>query len=689
MKVNETGEAMVESITTNSHETTTNSHETTTNSHETTSNSHVTTTTLYSKQNGSNGINLPGEVVTSVKTMHQNGPTQTVTKVETITVESNGIAEPKAEVMSITSVDSSEFLNGPDQILPATAISTSEANGRVKLRIEESGEGAKKPISVPGLLHQIAEQYPDQPALASREDGGPWKTITYREYEQQVRTVAKAFLKLGLKRYHSVCILGFNSPEWFISDLAAIYAGGFAAGIYTTNSPEACHYCAERSRANIIVVEDKKQLDKILEIKDRLPELKAIVQYHGKPSAEGVLSWEELMKIGNGESDTQLNNVLKTIAVNECCTLVFTSGTVGNPKAAMLSHDNFTWNGNALYEYIEAKKLKEVIVSYLPLSHVAAQGSLVKTLSEVRPTRFLAVPRVWEKIYEKMQQIGSQSGMVKRAIASWAKGHGLQHYMDKMNGIESNSWSYILARSLVFSRIKNALGLDRCQTFLSGAAPISVDIKKYFMSIDIPVMDAFGMSETTGGHTISHHNAFRLEATGQKRPGIHAKIVNPDEDNQGEELIITAGGENIAPTLIEDEVKAQLPCISNAMLIGDKRKFLSILLTFKTEMNMETGEPLDELTEDAKKWCKEVGFPANTVKEILEGESDKIMAAIQKGIDQANTKAISNAQRVQKFQILPHDFSIPTGEIGPTMKLKRNVVSKIYEDVIERFYKDT
>ncbi|KAJ9591842.1 hypothetical protein L9F63_001659, partial [Diploptera punctata] len=650
----------------------------------------------------------------------------------------------------------------PDQVLPAESLSTSLANGRVKLRIEESGTAARSPISVPGLLHQRALEYPDIPALVSKGEDGNWKSLTFKEYEASVRTCAKAFLKLGLKRYHSVCILGFNSPEWFISDLAAIYAGGFAAGIYTTNSADACHYCASRSRANIIVVEDKKQLDKVLEIKDRLPELRAIIQYSGKPHVDGVLSWEELMKIGSEESDTELDNVLKTIGVNECCTLVFTSGTVGNPKAAMLSHDNFTWNAIAITEYLEAGMAKEVLVSFLPLSHVAAQildiyisiavaatvyfadkdalkGSLVKTLQEVRPTRFLAVPRVWEKIHEKMLQIGSQSGPLKRAIASWAKGHGLQHYMDKMNGTESNTLSYLLARTLIFSRIKQALGLDRCVTCLSGAAPISIDVKKYFLSIDIPVMDAFGMSETTGGHTLSHHNAFRLEATGRKRPGVHSIIINPDEENQGEacfggrhifmgyldepektaealdeegwlhsgdigkidsddylyitgrikELIITAGGENIAPVILEEEIKTQLPCISNAMLIGDKRKFLSILLTFKTEMNMETGEPLDELTPETKKWCKDVGFEANTVKDILEGQSEKIMEAIQKGIDRANTKAISNAQRVQKFQILPRDFSIPTGEIGPTMKLKRNVTAKMYEDIIERFYKET
>lgn len=155
------------------------------------------------------------------------------------------------------------------------------------------------------------------------------------------------------------------------------------------------------------------------------------------------------------------------------------------------------------------------------------------------------------------------------------------------------------------------------------------------------------------------------------------------------ELIITAGGENIAPVLIEEEVKSQLPCISNAMVIGDRRKFLSILLTLKTEMNLDTGEPLEELAPVTKQWCRRLGCKANTVKDVLTGPNEQVMAAIQKGIDEANAKAISNAQRVQKFQILSHDFSIPTDEIGPTMKLKRNVVEKKYADIIERFYQET
>nr|CAD7446791.1 unnamed protein product [Timema bartmani] len=558
------------------------------------------------------------------------------------------------------------------------------------------------------------------------------------EYRTAVRTCSKAFLKLGLKRYHSVCILGFNSPEWFISDLAAIHAGGFAAGIYTTNSPEACHYCAENSRANIIVVEDQKQLDKILQIRERLPELKAIIQYTGTPpDTPGIYSWDDVMKMGREESDEKLEQVLKTIAINECCTLVYTSGTMGNPKAVMLSHDNLTWSAHVVGEYLHlVPGSGESLVSFLPLSHVAAQsvdihlalfeagtvyfadkdalkGSLVNTLQEVRPTRFLGVPRVWEKIYEKMTRIGSQNGSIKRSIATWAKGHGLQHNLDKIKGIDSNSLGYSMASLLVFSKIKKALGLDRCKTFLNGAAPLSIEIKKYFLSLDILLCDAYGMSETTAGHTVSRDDIFRLTSAGKSLPGTKTKIYNPGQDQQGEvcmwgrhifmgylnnelntsesldeegwlhsgdigqldeegflyitgrikELLITAGGENIPPVIIEDVIKNELPFLSNVTLIGDQRKFLSVLLTFKTNINMETGEALDEVTSEVKDWLTSLGSKASTVSQILEENSEKVMATIQQGIDRANTKAISNAQKVQKYTILPKDFSIPSGEL--------------------------
>lgn len=331
------------------------------------------------------------------------------------------------------------------------------------------------------------------------------------------------------------------------------------------------------------------------------------------------------------------------------------SGTVGNPKGVMLSHDNVTWNAHSIAQRLPNMVMAgECLISYLPLSHIAAQmvdifitikyaatvyfadkdalkGSLVKTLQEAQPTRFLGVPRVYEKIHEKMTAIGSQITGIKKVIATWAKSVTLQHWLEAIEGKDTQSLQYKLARSFILSKAKTALGLSRCKTLVSAAAPMSLDIKQYFMSLDLPIVEAYGMSESGGGHCVSTSECFNLETVGKQLPGVETKLLNKDQDGIGEvcmrgrhvfmgyinepektaetldedgwihsgdlgyidangfvyitgrikELIITAGGENIPPVHVEHLVKKELPGISNAFLIGDKRKYLTMLVTIK------------------------------------------------------------------------------------------------------------
>jgi len=432
-------------------------------------------------------------------------------KIQLKGLESVKIETESDEAALAYSKDGKVYNNGPDQILPTNALHCWDSRGAVKIRLggPEKIKSAP-PISVPSLLKKCADRAPNKLAMRVKRNGD-WVRWTYKEYLNDVRTAAKGFIALGLERYHSVCILGFNSPEWFISDLASIFAGGFAAGIYTTNTPEACGYCAIDSQANIFVVEDEKQLAKVLEIREKLPHLRAIIQYSGEPTTPGVLSWAKLMTLGSQQSDEKLEERLKLQAINQCCTLIYTSGTTGNPKGVMLSHDNLTWMSGvtgAWAEFREATEtFQEEVLSFLPLSHVAAQmadiysplaccaivtfadknalkGSLVDNMVESRPTKFLAVPRVWEKMHEKIYEIGRRTTGIRRMIANWAKGHGLDCNLRRMNGDPSpESWGYKLARMIVFSKIHNKLGLDRSTLNLSGAAPISQDVLKFFSGI--------------------------------------------------------------------------------------------------------------------------------------------------------------------------------------------------------------
>ncbi|XP_035748210.1 long-chain-fatty-acid--CoA ligase ACSBG2 isoform X2 [Egretta garzetta] len=646
---------------------------------------------------------------------------------------------------------------------PASSVWTTQRDGEVRLRMDEQGIGSEAPKTVHELFQEAASKYGDYYALASKK-GGQWIKLTYKMYYDECWKAAKSFLKLGLERFHGVCILGFNSAEWFIADIGAILAGGLAVGIYTTNSPEACHYVAENCSANILVVENQKQLQKILEIQHKLPHLKAIIQYGEelKEKRPNLYSWSEFMDLGKDIPDTQLHEIIESQKPNQCCTLIYTSGTTGQPKGVMLSHDNLTWTASAAGRFImltDANEKQERVVSYLPLSHIAAQmsdiwsamtfgvqvffaqpdalkGTLVDTLREVRPTAFLGVPRVWEKMEEKMKSIGAKSSALRRKVASWAKGVGLQTNLKRMNGYSDVPVNFRLARHLVYKKVRKAIGLDRCTKCYTGAAPITRETLEFFLSLNIPVFELYGMSESSGPHTISLPHAFKLTSCGKEVTGCRTLIHKPDGDGNGEicfsgrhifmgylnmeektkeaidedgwlhsgdlgkhdkdgflyitgrikELIITAGGENVPPVPIEDAVKEAVPIISNAMLVGDKAKFLAMLLTLKCNIDVETGEPGDDLTPEAIEYCQKLGSKATKVSEIISSKDKAIYGAIQKGISAVNEGAISNAQKVQKWVLLEKDFSLFGGELGPTMKLKRLVVAQKYEDQIAQFY---
>ncbi|XP_062816687.1 long-chain-fatty-acid--CoA ligase ACSBG2-like [Anolis carolinensis] len=649
---------------------------------------------------------------------------------------------------------------------PLLGLWTTKRDGQVRLRMEESGLAAQEPLTVHQLLLRAVGQFGDLPALAFKRNGR-WETLTFDEYYQHCRLAARSFLKLGLDRFHGVCILGFNSVEWFISDIAAILAGGFAVGIYTTNSPEACQYVAENCSANIIVVENDKQLQKILEVKSKLPFLKAIVQYGDPPKEKrpNLYSWSEFLSLGSGISEEVLEVVISSQVPNQCCTLIYTSGTTGDPKGVMLSHDNITWTAQAAGEFVEltrgSAEKQEVVVSYLPLSHIAAQmvdiwlpltfgvktafaqpdalkGSLVETLREVQPTAFLGVPRVWEKMQERMKAVGAKNSALKRRLAAWAKAVGLEVNLKRMEGHPEEPVSFRLARALVFAKVRKALGLDRCTRCYTAAAPIARETLEYFLSLDIPVYELFGMSESTGPHTVSHAGSCRITSCGKTMVGCRTRLHRKGEDGVGEvcffgrhvfmgylnmeektketidqdgwlhsgdlgkedqdgflyitgrikELIITAGGENVAPVPIEDAVKEAVPILSNAMLLGDRAKFLSMLLTIKCTVNLDSGEPEDTMTPEAVEFCRQLGSRATRVSEVVMLRDPLVYAAIQKGISAVNKRALSNAQKVQKWTLLEKDFSVAGGELGPTMKLKRPTVMQMYKEQIDRMYRE-
>jgi long-chain-fatty-acid--CoA ligase ACSBG len=427
----------------------------------------------------------------------------------------------------------------------------------------------------------------------------------------------------------------------------------------------------------------------------------------------------------------------------------------------MLSHDNLTFTGELVADMFCVKRTEERVVSYLPLSHVAAQlhdlyiclgagsspiyfaqpdalkGTLKDTILEVKPTRMLGVPRVWEKMYASLIDTEKRMGFVGKKLFAFARRVGTEEARLRNQGSKSTVTGHALA-SLIHRKVRKAIGFDNTVTFVSGAAPLNKDIVEYFHSLDIPILEIYGMSESSAPHTSNFPYRTRIGTVGRTIPYLETRLHDMNSTGEGEvcmrgrnvfmgylnqeektkecidsegwlhsgdlgrfdedqylritgrikELLITAGGENVAPVPIEDNIKKELPCISNVMVIGDKRKFLSAILSFKTEIDLDTMLPVDKLLPAALEWLQPLGCSATSVKDVLQGQNEAVMEAIQKGINLANKRAVSNAQKVQKWVIIPQDFSIPGGELGPTLKLKRPIVSEKYSDVIERLYQD-
>lgn len=429
----------------------------------------------------------------------------------------------------------------------------------------------------------------------------------------------------------------------------------------------------------------------------------------------------------------------------------------------MLTHDNITWTARA--QISTMKELEELdnndhFVSYLPLSHIAAQmidmhcpmmtgnqvwfaqpdalrGSLGKTLKDVRPTIFFGVPRVWEKIYDKMQEVGKSTTGVKKILSTWAKGQSTQYWENNQYGGSKMPVIFYPLAQLLLGKVRDALGLDRCKACFVAAAPIETKVLKYFASVDIPILEIFGQSECTGPHTTNSHDGWKIGSVGRPLPGTITKFdpnngeliysgrhifagymdmpektketIDPDgllhsgdvakmddDDREGipnsgfvtitgriKELIITAGGENVAPVLIEETMKDAMPALSNCMVIGDKRKFLSILFCLHVEID-ENGVASTKLAGAALDISKKIGSTALTTDQVQTSAEWK--KYFDEGMTAANKKAISRAQRIAKWALLDTDFTEPGGELTPTMKLKRSVVAEKYKSEIEVIY---
>lgn len=587
------------------------------------------------------------------------------------------------------------------------------------------------PETITSVLERTARDHADRPAMRVK-DGGQWKVTTWKEYRDQAYLAARGFIGLGLEPRQGVAIMGFNRPEWFLADVGAIAAGGTPAGIYTTNTPDQCQYIADHAEAAVAVVENAQYLEVFRQIRDRLPHLKAIVLMTGPGVAdEGVYTWQQLLEQGAKVPEEVLRRRIDAQKPDDLCTLIYTSGTTGPPKAVMLSHHNVTWTARRVAEAYSVNAHDDLI-SYLPLSHIAEQvvslhspmsvggcswfaesiEKLGENLREVRPHFFFAVPRVWEKMQAAIQAAGAQNTGLKKKIATWARGVGLTAGRAEQEGRPKPIF-YPVARQLVFSKVREKLGLDRARVCATSTAPISVETLEFFSSLGIPILEVYGMSECTGPATFSMPDRYRFGKVGRAIAGTEVATAEDGEvlmrgphvflgyfkneeatretvDDEGwihsgdigeidaegflkitdrkKELIITSGGKNIAPSIIESKLR-QLPAVSQAVVIGDRRHYLVALVT------LDPTRAADQ--------AKAANSPATTPADLA--TCPVFRQYLEKQIEGVNT-TLARYEQIKKFVILPRELSIDDGELTPTMKLKRRVVNQKFAEEIEKLY---
>ena len=580
------------------------------------------------------------------------------------------------------------------------------------------------------LMPLAAERHADLSAVTYKDASGEWVSRTYREVGAIVRELALGLIELGIEKGDKVSILANTRPEWTYFDFAALSVGATVVPIYQTNSPEECQYVLENSDAKAVVVEDSEQLAKIDEIRDRVPKLEQVIRMEG--SGGGAISMDELVEAGKGHSDSEWEQRWQSVTPEDICTFIYTSGTTGPPKGCVISHGNYR---SMVTMALDESLLDSDTTTYLflPLAHSFAlliqflsfdlggniaywerdPLKIIPNLVEVKPDYFPSVPRIFEKIYTAATGEVEKSGGIKKLVFNWAIGVGEKVRQRERAG-EPIGWllrkQYEIADKQVLSKIRALFG-GNIKNCVTGAAPINPEILRFFDAAGVLILEGWGMTETSTAATVARPDAFKFGKVGRAFAGCEIKIADDGEilvrgpnifqgyykneeatretleggwlhtgdigelDQDGylsitgrkKDIIITAGGKNITPANLEAEIK-QSPYVSQCVVIGDRRPYLVALVTLDME--------------ECAKLCEEKGWPADPA-ELRRNEG--MRAVIQEHLDKVNEK-FARVEQVKKFEILPHDLSQETGELTPTMKVKRNVVADKFEKDVDALY---
>ena len=589
-----------------------------------------------------------------------------------------------------------------------------------------------------------------------------WVPTTWQQFHDRSAAVASTLLEIGLEVGDKVCIIGSTSPAWCYADIAGHLAGLVTLGAYPTLTAEGLIYILDHSDSKVVFVEGQEQMNKLLAIREQLPKVVRVIVWNGKDVADTIAGDDWLMSLEDALAhdidSEELKKRQEAVDPTSEAIIVYTSGTTGPPKGALLSHANILALMKSARHSFPMQR-EDVSFSFLPLAHVAervvgfysriASGisaafatdipSVLEEVQEVRPTVFGSVPRIFEKAYAKMMAQVENAPPLKQKIFRWAEGVGREVVKDWQAGRESpmlRKLQYKVADKLIFSKIRQVFG-GRVRMFITGAAPIAYEILEFFWAAGMPIYEAYGMTE---GTAISHVNAVghaRLGSVGKTLGGIEAKLADDKEilvrgptvflgyyknseataetidkdgwlhtgdigkvDKDGymyivdrkKHIIITAGGKNLTPANIENELKSSDSLISQAHVHGDKRKFLTAIVTIGPSEAVEYGRQNGMVSDaDAKRITASLlenplAVPDGLPEVMKKVTSDRTLRQrIAESVRKANRK-LARVETIKKIYLLDREFSLERDEITPTLKVKRKNIEKNFSSQFDRLY---
>jgi long-chain acyl-CoA synthetase len=573
---------------------------------------------------------------------------------------------------------------------------------------------------------------------------GIWRAMTWSQTGEAVREIAGGLMSLGFARGDTASILSNTVVEWVLADLAILSCGGVSNGIYPTDAASQVHYLCEDSRTRILFVEDDEQLDKALEVREQLPGLKKIVVFDMEGLRDlhdpAVISLEELRSLGReyiAAHPDELMQRVKSCKPQDLAILVYTSGTTGKPKGAMHSQHGLVYTVRG-YNTLVAQDQNDERMCFLPLCHIAERlggeyfslytGAILnfvenpetvpENVREISPTVFTAVPRVWEKFYSGVMIGLKEASPLQQAAYSWGIGVGTQIAEKVMAGQSVDGFlkfKFKLAKLIALNNVRKLIGIHRSRFLVTGAAPISPELVKWYMALGVPMLEVWGMTESCGAATGVPAQRIKPGSIGpaaaynevKLHPETHEIMVRGDNvfmgylnqpektaetidaegwlhtgdvgvvDEDGffritdrmKDIIITAGGKNITPSELENELKFS-PYITDAVVIGDKKAYLTVIIMIDQE--------------NVEKYAQDHDVPFSNYASLT--KAPEVQELIQGEIDRVNAK-FARVEQIKKFFLLDTQLSAEDEELTPTMKLKRKLVQQKYAPQIEAMYR--